>query len=116
MALPFVIPQNSQPPLDANGIFNRTWYLFFQSVFQRIGGATGPSATDLSASMFEDAGGSETNAVLFRSIQDAGQSQQPMIVMTADAWSDLALQVGSLQDQITELTKEVQGIRQGTLI
>jgi len=42
MSLPFVIPQNAQPPLDPRtGAFNRTWYLFFQAVFERIGGSFG---------------------------------------------------------------------------
>lgn len=41
MADPFVIPQNSQPILDARGIVTRPWYLFFQAVFRRIGGANG---------------------------------------------------------------------------
>lgn len=42
MPLPFVIPQNAQPPLDPRtGSFNRPWYLFFQAIFERIGGVSG---------------------------------------------------------------------------
>lgn len=44
MTSPFTLPQNSQPIIDARGIVNRAWYLFFQSVFTRIGGATGTNS------------------------------------------------------------------------
>lgn len=50
MAAPFVIPQNAQQPIDPRtGSFNRPWYLFFQAVFDRIGGAggTGNAALDI---------------------------------------------------------------------
>lgn len=42
MTLPFLLPTNAQQPLDPRtGAFNRPWYLFFQAVFERIGGASG---------------------------------------------------------------------------
>lgn len=41
MASPFTLPQNSQPIIDARGVVNRPWYLFFQAVFTRIGGSNG---------------------------------------------------------------------------
>lgn len=38
----FILPVNGQVPLDPRtGAFNRPWYLFFQAVFDRIGGADG---------------------------------------------------------------------------
>jgi len=38
----FILPVNGQQPLDPRtGAFNRPWYLFFQAVFDRIGGADG---------------------------------------------------------------------------
>lgn len=52
------------------GMISREWYLFFQGVFNRVGGAGGTGTEDLSLSLFEDAGSSETNAALF----DLGQS------------------------------------------
>lgn len=49
MAEPFVMPLNSQPVLDARGYVTRPWYLFFQAVFRRIGGATGTGNVVLDA-------------------------------------------------------------------
>lgn len=53
MAVPFTLPQNSQPIIDARGVVNRPWYLFFQAVFTRIGGSSGTGNAALDA-LIED--------------------------------------------------------------
>lgn len=48
----FVLPGNRQPPIDPrSGTFDRSWYLFFQSVFDRIGGATGTGNAAIDAAL-----------------------------------------------------------------
>jgi hypothetical protein len=47
MPVPFTLPQNSQPIIDARGNVNRPWYLFFQAMFTRVGGATGDDTSHL---------------------------------------------------------------------
>lgn len=113
-ALQFVPPR--VPLTEPNtGIITREWYLFLQGIFIRIGGSIGASTTDLSTSTFEDAGIEETKAALFIATQDAGQAPS-IVIMTADAWADLLAQISGIQDQIAELSKDIQGLRQSTLI
>lgn len=117
MSTPIKFPSARQPVtmVDGNGqeVFTRPWFLFFQAVYERAGGATGESNTDLAASAFEDAGTGETNAMLFQSIQDAQQSPFQQI---AAAVEDLLAEFQAQRDRITELEKELQSIKQGSLL
>jgi len=95
-------------------MISREWYLFFQGVFGRIGGADGAGSSDILTSLFEDAGTSETNAKLFEVEQASGQnpSTHPDYVFADNVVTELA----SLRDQVSELTKELDSIKQGILI
>ena len=94
------------------GMITREWYLFLQGVFARIGGANGSSSTDIAASLFEDAGSSETNAMLFELEQATGQHP----VQIAYAVDNTTAELSALQDRVSELVKELDSIKQGTLI
>lgn len=108
------------------GMVSREWYLFFQGVFNRVGGASGESTTDIVASLFEDAGSSETNAMVFGLEQVVGQYSVPTLVDAPQDISPAAQQLtqidnitaelSTLQDRMTELVKELDSIKQGTLI
>lgn len=76
MPVPFVIPQNSQQMLDARGIVTRPWYLFFQAVFDRIGGANGTG-----------------NAVIDQALEDirvemAMMETPPVVPVASDSGAD----------------------------
>lgn len=125
MAIKFVAPRVAL--VDSNGNITREWYLFFQGIFDRVGGSTGSSTTDLSASAFEDAGIEETKAALFRAIIDFGQNTVPQpdfipagdvtpLAQAAQDISHLQAELASQRDTITELTKVVQGLQQGIMI
>ena len=114
-ALYFIPPRSAFVNPDT-GELTRVAEGFLRGLYIRVGGATGDSTTDVSLSNLEDAGNSETQAALFRSIQDAGQSPSPVIIISADIWFEQAAQVSSLQDQIAELAKDIQGMRQSTII
>lgn len=94
------------------GMISRQWYLFFQGVFDRIGGATGESTTDIAGSLFEDAGSSETNAMLFELEQSVSQvpASQVLLMDTMQA------EISELRDTVSELRKELDAIRQGPSI
>jgi hypothetical protein len=107
-------------------MINREWYLFLQGVFTRIGGANGASTPDIVASLFEDAGSSETNAMLFSAEQAAGQYPLPFFpavdpdllpayppVISVD---NILAELSALQDRVSELVKELDSIKQGILI
>jgi len=95
------------------GTISREWYLFFQGVFNRMGGADGIGTSELEASLFEDAGSSETNAMLFTLVQDTGQTPPPHYF---DAVNTMTAELSALQDRVAELVKELDSIKQGILI
>jgi hypothetical protein len=45
------IPQAGVPVLQANGTMNPTWYRFFQTVSDRLGGYNGPKVTDVATAV-----------------------------------------------------------------
>lgn len=111
-ALKFVPPR--VPLVDmASGQITREWYLFLQGVFLRIGGANGFSTTDLGASLFEDAGSGETNALLFSADQAAGQAPPGAPLEIPD---QLLSELAALRSQFAEMTKDIDSIRQGQML
>lgn len=107
------------------GIVTREWYLFLQGVFDRIGGAIGPSTPDIAGSLFEDAGSGETNAMLFTGLdslaqippfpefQPPGLDQNPVYAETQAILLSMQAEIDAQRDLIAELTKTIQGIQQG---
>lgn len=123
-ALHFVPPR--VPFTDPEtGVLTRAGNLFLQGIYARVGGATGPSTTDLSASLFEDAGSSETNALLFSAEQAAGQwppgAQSALFEqLPTDPPNEpipnvdqLQAELAAMRDQIAEIVKDLDAIRQG---
>ena len=82
---------------DQSGVpvFTRPWFLFLQALWTRQGGASAPDTTDL--------------------VQRFGQEPQAQDQMAA-AVERLQGEVAEQREQIAELHKEIQAIRQGTLI
>lgn len=106
------VPPRVQLVDPRTGVISREWYLFFQGVFNRIGGANGSSSTDIASSLFEDAGSSETNAMLFELEQSV--SQAPILqLLSMDA---IQAEISELRDTVSELRKELDAIRQGPSI
>lgn len=90
------LPSARQAVLDPSGSFERTWFLFFQTLYDRAGGASGSSTTDIDTSLFEDAGTAE-------------------IVAMALAIAQMAGQISQQQDLIAELQRQIDSINQGQL-
>lgn len=107
------IPPRVQLVDPRTGMISREWYLFLQGVFNRVGGANGASTTDITASLFEDAGSSETNALLFTAEQAAGQNPLPADPQTLDL---VLAELSAQRDQIAELIKAVQDLQQSVLL
>lgn len=115
-------------------VFTRQWFLFFQQMYDRVGGATGEDNNSIVTSNSEDAVSSETQAMLFTAEKALQQSPLPpdwippdQLSAQIDAVRDssaeqvksieaLEQMMANLLSQITELTKDVDGIRQGYLI
>lgn len=106
--LKFIPPR--VPLLDSRtGLISREWYLFFQGVFDRIGGSNGQSIPDVIQDLPDDAGLEELKAVTFSQLDGLGQLPPQVEAILVDALSELH----SLRDQVAELTKTVQDLQQG---
>jgi hypothetical protein len=108
-ALKFIPPRVSLVD-PRTGLISREWFLFFQGVYERIGGADGSSTSDLSNSLFEDAGSSETNALLFN-LADETKQNPPYEAYVVEA---LTTELNGLRELVSELTKEVEALKQAT--
>lgn len=124
--LRFVPPRVALTDPDT-GMISRQWYLFFQGVFTRIGGSGGVSNPDLEASLFEDAGNSETVAsieALSYATSQIPQVQTPWHDNEQAAWQvppqapihvdALTTEVSELSARVAELVKEVESLKQSS--
>lgn len=121
------IPPRVQLTDPRTGMINREWYLFFQGVFNRIGGANGSSSNDLVQDMSDDAGLEETKAALFAVADAFGQdalvnvdlsellSSQPVLV-DQQTLDQLQAELAGLRDQVAELAKALQDLQQSVLL
>jgi hypothetical protein len=91
------------------GELTRAGVMFLQQVFDRVGGATGASTTDLAESLFEDAGSGETNATMFAIEQTLSQLPVVQPLTTLD---QLQSELNVLRELVIELTKDVDGLKQ----
>lgn len=108
----FRIPSDRQPFLDSQtGLVSRPWFLFFQGVFLRIGGATGSSTevADVGPAM----GASDMDGVFIQAIQGLGI--EPMIQLQQQVES-IESTLSSNNAELAELRKYVEGLAAGTLI
>lgn len=110
--LSFVPPR--VPIANADGTITRPWFLYLQGVFNRIGGPSAETNTEIVMSGFADAGIEETKAVLFALTQNSLQnpvSSQPLVVQI-----DPHARLEQLEATVAELVKEIQSLKQSTLM
>jgi hypothetical protein len=88
------------------------WFRFFHDLNERVGGVSGASNDDLSASQFEDAGIEETKALLAR-VADAAAQVPPQEQAFVLALESLVSEVEEMRRQLRELTKAVEALQQG---
>lgn len=101
-------PQTGRP------VFTRPWFLFFQAVWQRQGGAVAPDVPDIEGSLFEDAGTSEVWAALGTLEQGIGQA--PVVQQLVEQQATLQAQLDEQRDKIAELMKTIDDMRQTTFM
>jgi hypothetical protein len=108
-ALYFVPPRG--PFVDpATGALTRTADMFLRGLYARVGGSTGDSTADLSASAFDDAGTEEQEAALYALADAQGQRPPPPVGQEAD---DLAAEVAHLREELAVLRQQINDIKQG---
>lgn len=105
------------------GLMARDWYLFFQQLYDRVGGANAPSNDDLAGDLFEDAGSGEVVAALYALTDAAGQEPQRADPLWPDdqtppvtlplCLDDQGAELSALRAQVAELTKDLEGAQSG---
>lgn len=83
------------------GIMAREWYLFFQAMFNRLGGSTGPGNDDLEQLLAENQDVSDVDALA--TAQQLSDAQANALDFDATA-ADLS----SLQSQVTDITTRLE--------
>lgn len=87
------------------------WDLFLSRLTERAGGTSGASTPELSEEAFDDAGIDDLKATVYAATDSAGQSP----VQMAQEIQQLGTELSGALAQLAELTKEVQGLKQGML-
>ena len=82
------------------GLMAREWYLFFQALWLRTGGVEAPSNDDVLISISQGLGVAEVQASVDTGAQATGQ---------------IPTYVSALQDQMAEMAKEIQALKQGVV-
>ena len=90
------------------------WYLYLTKyLFDRVGGYEAPSITDLAVTEYADAGVEETKFELYRLADEFRQSPIAALQVQVET---LIAEASEQRDQIAELTKTIQDLKQGTLV
>lgn len=115
MSNAITLPSARQPVTEVDSAgrtyFSRPWFLFFQTVFNRIGGADAPSIGDLDESLSQDDGNSETNATLY-ALQNEVRAAPPAV--PAPAADLLTPELCGLREEIAFARQLIQDLQQGT--
>lgn len=89
-----------------DGRVTRDWWLFLQELYSRVGGASGASTSDLSESLFEDAGTGEVVAQI-ADVMRVASVQPPYEPVVVDL---LLNELNAVRDQLAESLKPTLSI------
>jgi hypothetical protein len=95
---------------DANGFASPEFLRALQAVFERVGGATGPSTTDLATSDDDDSGLEEIRSEFAKALDALACT--PVEQVTASEY--IEAEIASLREQIADLYTLIAGIQQRT--
>jgi hypothetical protein len=102
MAEPIFFAPLRVPLIDQRtGLMAREWYLFFQALWLRTGGATAPNTDDLLQNPSDSVGTPDILALLAASF---------------DAVEQLPGTIAELRAKVAELAKEIDALKQGPVI
>lgn len=94
------IPSDREPLVDPKtGLITRSWFLFFQWIFQRVGGATGDPI--------------DTTEELLAAVD--GLLSAPVLA-EQEAVESIATDLSSQRELIAELQRQIQSIQSGQVV
>lgn len=123
MSLPLKLPSARQPVTlaDPNGneTFTRPWFLFFQAVWERLG--NGGAIINEEALALAPASITPTDVDSLESMAPVRSDQVAIMESLTPVWypdqlvviEQLQTELSSQRDQIAELLKEIQALKQG---
>jgi hypothetical protein len=107
-------PSARQPVLaqdpQGNSTFTRAWFLFFQQIYDRVGGAIDSSAND--AQLGQVTNSSELEDQVYDLAQKFGQAPVPDPQAQVNA---LQSEINELRSIVVEMRKEISGIQQNPM-
>ena len=92
---------NNIPVLDQNNNFTPAWYIFWQQIYLRNGGAIAQSNNDLNLGQLDDAGIEEIKASVY-ALSDESQA--------SIKYSDIQQELYAIRDQAAMLSATVQSL------
>lgn len=107
---PFRVPVTD----PRTGLMSREWYLFFQALFNRVGGDNAASISDLQQSIPLQESSIDALAVQAAALQDLGQS--PPVLPADAAFNDFLTEMRETRELLAEVLKTLQDIRQGGVV
>lgn len=96
------------------GLMTRDWYLFFQSMFIRVGGTNGTTIV-INPDLLQDppaVGTAEFTAIQLAALDALGQSP---VSIPGTTFDDLLSEIRQTRDLVAELQKRIQDLQQGTV-
>lgn len=111
------IPANRQPVTEVTAggttTFTRPWFIFFQAVFDRIGGSNGGSTSDIEESL--DVGGMDADAeAALYALTDELRKLPTVVQLTPDVVP--APEFTGFREEIAELRKMINDLQQSTTL
>jgi hypothetical protein len=88
------------------GYMSRDWYMFFQQLYDRVGGATGPSTTELASDLLDDGGAAGLAAQIFTAVDEYRQQPSTPLPLIA---GDQSNEVAGLREQVATLATQLNG-------
>ena len=114
----FTIPSAREPvvhidPNTGKAAFSRTWFLFFQQIFNRVGGASSPGIDDLEQ-LSDESSASRLDAAIYSLSDELRAAPQPLLPQAAE--NVVANEIGDVRAELAELRKAIEGIQQGVVL
>jgi len=96
---------------DENGFASQEFLRALRALFVRVGGATGPSTTDLATSDDDDSGLEEFKAEIAKALEGLESAPVAAPAVVAD---DLNTEFAAMREQIADLYTQIAALQQGT--
>jgi hypothetical protein len=96
------------------GLMTRDWYLFFQSIYIRVGGVDGTTIV-VNPDLLQDPPGAGTAEFVATQFATADALGQVPVSIPGTTFDDVLGELRQTRDLVAELIKRIQDLQQGTV-